>query len=282
MNKLQEEIIKELNVCEPLKGETKADFIKRIIVERSEFLNSYLQYAKANGYVLGLSGGVDSFVASMLVKNAGLKLISISLPYGTQSDMDDVQASRDIIKPDQFLIHNIKHSVDEHITMIDRCCMHQDNIDLDKISDDRFNLLKGNVCARERMAVQYSYGSIYNCLVIGTDHATEAVTGFYTKFGDGAADVLPLAGLTKDIIYELAKYFNAPKNVLKKAPSAGLWENQTDEQELGLTYNEICSYLHGQEIDDKPRIKLENKYRITEHKRHLPVTIYDKWWIEKQ
>lgn len=272
MRQIRNKIINTLKVEQQGHEEGRESFIKRIIKERSDFLKEYLLYSKAEGYILGLSGGVDSFVASSLVKNAGLKLISVALPYGTQSDIKDTLQCVNKLEPYKFITHNIKSSVDHQIYELSI------NSNIDELSIDKLNLLKGNIMARERMAIQYSYGSIYNCLVIGTDHATEAITGFYTKFGDGACDIAPLSGLTKDVIYEIAKYFDAPENVLRKAPSAGLWEGQTDEDEIGISYNSICNYLNGKNVSTEDEIKLENIYRRTEHKRHLPVTINDNWW----
>lgn len=271
MRQTRKHIISTLMVETQKKNETREDFITRIINERSGFLKKYLSYAKAEGYVLGLSGGVDSFVASALVKHAGLNLLSIALPYGKQYDIEDTNKCVKILNPYRFIVHNIKDAVDSQFNILD----------VENMSVEKINLLKGNIMARERMSVQYSYGYMYNYLVIGTDHATEAITGFYTKFGDGACDITPLSGLTKDVIYEIAKRFSAPNSILEKAPSAGLWEGQTDENELGISYQSICNYLNKKDVSQEEEIKLENIYAKTEHKRHLPVTIKDTWWKSK-
>lgn len=271
MKSEQKHIMKVLNIELPNKDETNDDFIERLITERSQFLKDYLKSTYAKGYVLGISGGLDSFVASMLVKHAGLQLISVSLPYGRQKDINDAFDSVDVIQPYKFIIHNIEQAVDGHMNEIS-------TIVLSQLPKESLNLIKGNVMARERMAVQYSYGSIFDSLVIGTDHATECVVGFYTKWGDGAADVNPLSGLTKDILYDMARYFNAPENIINKAPSAGLWDNQTDENELGLKYSDICLYLKGNEIQKDIAEKIESKFDKTEHKRHMPVDPSCKWW----
>lgn len=272
MKMKQKHIINLLKVELPKKDETIKEFVKRLIDERSQFLKDYLSTTPSTGYVLGLSGGVDSFVVSMLVKHAGLKLISISLPYGKQDDMEDVLNCAKVIRPSKFLVHNIQFAVDNQLDEINKHCL------LNIMPEPAFKLMKGNIMARERMAVQYSYGTIYNCLVLGADHATESVTGFYTKWGDGAADVNPLSGLTKDIIYEMAIFFGAPKNIINKAPSAGLWDDQTDEDELGLRYKDICAYLQGKEIDEESAIKIEKQFDKTEHKRHMPADVNSDWW----
>ena len=272
MRMFRKDVIAKLNVENQKSCETREQFIERVIYERSKFLKDYLMKSKAEGYVLGLSGGVDSFVASALVKHAGLKLLSISLPYGKQYDIQDTLSCAIVLKPNNFITHNIKESVDSQISAI------LTNFDINTLAEDKVNLIKGNIMARERMAVQYSYGSIYNYLVIGTDHATESITGFYTKWGDGACDIAPLSGLTKDVIYDIAKFFHAPASIIEKAPSAGLWDGQTDELEIGISYQAICDYLNGKDISQEDEIKLEQIYDRTEHKRHMPATITDSWW----
>jgi NAD+ synthase len=115
--------------------------------------------------------------------------------------------------------------------------------------------------------MQYALAFDLNLLVVGTDHASEAVTGFYTKWGDGAVDVTPLSTLNKRQVRQLASAIGVPQSVLDKAPTAGLWEGQTDEGELGITYEANSDYLEGKAIDPAMAEKLEQKYRITEHKR---------------
>lgn len=257
MKRIQEKIIKELGVIKQEKGENRKDFIERIIKMKTDFLKNYMDKP---AYCLGLSGGVDSFVASMLAKNAGAYLVNIAMPNGEQYDFEDVLAAKEIIKPDVWIEKNIALSVNA----------------IDTESKQSTDLTLGNIAARTRMIVQYDIASKYNCLVIGTDHATEAITGFYTKYGDGGCDVAPLSGLTKDVIYEIAEYFNAPKSIMSKAPSAGLWPGQTDENELGLTYKVIVDYLNGKTIPLEDRFNLERRYFNTSHKRHMPATsIYD-------
>jgi len=259
---LQNNIIKELNV------DTGWD-IEGLVLERSTFLKEYRAKVGATCYVLGISGGVDSFVAAMLVKESGVPLTTIILPYGEQRDIKDSMEALGVINPLSSLHHNIKISVDAMFTPI-----------ILKIgcSPEKCNLIKANIMARERMNVQYAYAGGLNGLVVGTDHATEAVVWYFTKYGDGAADITPLAGLLKDDIYKLAEYFNAPECILKKAPSAGLWDGQTDEDELGVTYASICKYLRGEEVPDKDREIIESRYNAGYHKSQPPVSITDRWW----
>ena len=114
---------------------------------------------------------------------------------------------------------------------------------------------------------QYALAFDLNLLVVGTDHASEAITGFYTKWGDGAVDITPLSSLNKRQVRQLASHLGVPKSVLDKAPSAGLWEGQTDEDELGISYDDNSDYLEGKEIGAEAKEKLEKQYQKTEHKR---------------
>jgi NAD+ synthase len=126
---------------------------------------------------------------------------------------------------------------------------------------------KGNIKARTRMVMQYALAFELNLLVVGTDHASEAITGFFTKYGDGAVDITPLSSLNKRQVRSLAAALGVPQSVLQKAPTAGLWEGQTDEDELGIKYNDNSDYLEGKQIDPATQEKLEKQYLKTEHKR---------------
>lgn len=140
---------------------------------------------------------------------------------------------------------------------------------------------KGNVKARMRMVAQYAIAGEHKCLVIGTDHAAESVTGFFTKFGDGGADILPLAGLTKGQGRELLKELNAPEQLYLKIPTADLLDNkpmQADETELGVKYNVLDQYLLGKSVDPSIKKNIEKRFEVTKHKRELPVTQFDTWW----
>ena len=131
------------------------------------------------------------------------------------------------------------------------------------------------------MIAQYAMAGEHNLLVIGTDHGAESVTGFFTKHGDGGADVLPLFGLNKRQNQQLLQHLGAPDRVWKKAPTADLLDilpGRTDEDELGLEYDEIDDYLEGREIPDEVAAKIEQKFLRSRHKRTVPVTIHDTWW----
>ena len=133
--------------------------------------------------------------------------------------------------------------------------------------NDRQLVIKGNAQARLRMMYLYTYAQQNECIVIGTDNACEWYMGYFTKFGDGAADILPLVNLKKSQVFELGKYLNVPMNILNKAPSAGLWQGQTDEDEMGVTYKEIDAFLDGEEVSEKSKERISFWHNRSQHKR---------------
>lgn len=253
---------------------------KEEIRNRINFLKNYLIKTKAKGYVLGISGGQDSTLAGRLVQLAVEELrnegkealfIAIRLPYGTQQDEDDAVRAMRFISADREYTFNIQGAVDavqvEYNTVAS--------------SEPLRDYHKGNVKARMRMIAQYAFGGMEGLLVIGTDHAAEAVTGFYTKYGDGGADVLPLSGLTKRQGKALLKELGAEERLYLKVPTADLLDQkpgQADETELGITYDDIDDYLEGKQVSQEIAEKIEQRYLITEHKRQLPATMFDEWW----
>jgi NAD+ synthase len=265
----QEKIIAELSV------EPEIEPIEEIY-ERTMFLSDYLAVTKLGGFVLGISGGQDSLLAGLLAQKAvehrreeghEATFHAVLLPYGTQADREDALLAIETIKPDKVHDFNIQHGVDGLARDFETAEGHP-------ISD--FD--KGNVKARMRMIAQYALAGEYKLLVIGTDHAAEAVTGFFTKFGDGGADVLPLSGLTKRQGKALLRQLGAPEQLITKAPTADLLDvkpGQADESELGITYDLLDDYLEGKEIDQAIADKIEARYDATQHKRDLPVGYTD-------
>ena len=151
----------------------------------------------------------------------------------------------------------------------------------DATSEQMSDFNKGNVKARARMIAQYAVAGGPGYLVVGTDHAAESITGFFTKFGDGGADLLPLYGLNKRQNQLLLRVLGASERLWAKPPTADLLDGvpgRTDEDELGLTYPQIDDYLEGKEIDEAAAAKLEQIYLRSRHKRTTPVTIFDSWW----
>lgn len=252
------------------------------ITSRVDFLVDYAkQIPGVRGFVLGISGGQDSSLAGRLVQLAVERLradgqeaefIAVRLPYSTQHDEDDAQLALSFIQPDRTVTVNIASAVDSLVTEVGAATG-------ETVSD--FN--KGNVKARMRMVAQYAIAGDRSLLVVGTDHAAEAITGFFTKFGDGAADVVPLAGLTKSQGARLLQALGAPDRLWEKVPTADLLDElpgQTDESSLGVQYTEIDAYLTGQSIAVASAENLERRYLASEHKRRQPVTPADTWFKE--
>ncbi|BBI35776.1 ammonia-dependent NAD(+) synthetase [Cohnella abietis] len=263
---IQQEIIAKLGV------KPKID-VDEEIKRRVDFLKDYVKKASATGLLIAISGGIDSAVAAGLCKRATDELsqetgqeymtLGVLQPYGEQEDIDHSYEVAEAF--------NLKHKVETNIAEA------VDEIALE--TEYAFKVLginrhisrggKGNVKARTRMVVQYALAFDLNLLVVGTDHASEALTGFFTKWGDGAVDITPLSSLNKRQVRELATRLGVPESIVNKAPTAGLWEGQTDEDELGVSYEDNSSYLEGKEINAEARDILEKHYLRTQHKRQL-------------
>lgn len=261
---LQQDIIKALGVKPVIDADEE-------IARRVGFLKDYVKQAGATGLLIAISGGIDSAVATGLCKRATDELtletgkeymtLGVFQPYGEQEDIAHSYAVAEAFG----LTHKVETNIEEAV----------DEISLE--SEYAFKALgmsrhlsrggKGNVKARTRMVVQYALAFDLNLLVVGTDHASEALTGFFTKWGDGAVDITPLSSLNKRQIRQLAVRLGVPAAIVDKAPTAGLWEGQTDEGELGVSYDDNSDYLEGKDIDPKAREILEKHYRRTAHKR---------------
>ncbi len=266
----QQQIIAELGV--------RPDFDAAQETERRvAFLVDYLRTTGATGYVLGISGGVDSTTAGRLcqlaverVRDEGgnAAFVAVRLPYGEQQDEADARRALDFVAADEVLTINIKESTDAMFAEVD-------GAGVDFTGIEHADFVKGNVKARERMVAQYLVAGARGMLVIGTDHAAEAVVGFYTKFGDGACDLTPLAGLNKRRVRAVGAHLGAPDELTQKVPTADLEDNRPlvpDEVALGVSYDDIDDYLEGKQVSDEARETIESWHRRTAHKRALPVT----------
>lgn len=246
-----------------------------------DFLKDYLlKNTFLKTYVLGISGGQDSTLAGKLAQMAISELrdetgdstyqfIAVRLPYGVQADEADAMAAIEWMQADQVVRIDIEAATDAMVKELEA--------NDQQISD--FN--KGNIKARQRMIVQYAIAGAHAGAVVGTDHAAENITGFYTKYGDGGADVTPLYRLNKRQGRALLKELGAPEHLYLKKPTADLEEERPslpDEVALGVTYDNIDDYLEGKDIDPQAAEKIENWFIKTEHKRHLPITVFDEFW----
>ncbi|BEL03554.1 ammonia-dependent NAD(+) synthetase [Actinoplanes sichuanensis] len=270
---LRAQIIAELGVKSSI---DPADEIR----QRVGFLKDYLRSTPATGYVLGISGGQDSTLTGRLCQLACEELradgvaatfVAVRLPYGVQADEADAQIALGFIRPDRVVTVDVKPGADAAAA--------QAAAGLGEAGLRDF--VRGNVKARERMVAQYAIAGQLNMLVAGTDHAAEAVTGFFTKFGDGGVDVTPLTGLTKRQGAALLRELGAPSSSWEKVPTADLEDDRPalpDEVALGVTYAQIDDFLEGAEVAPEVAAKLEATFLATRHKRTVPVTPLDGWW----
>ena len=221
------------------------------------FLKEYLANSHQDGYVLGLSGGVDSSLVAALAKTAvgKDKLMCIMMPI--DSHPDDLNDAKKVAEALDLRYIVLDGSESYHASLKE---FEKQGIELDKMS-------KSNLKVRIRMTLLYAYGQAHRYLVLGTDNMDERYTGYFTKYGDGAADVLPIVYLTKAEVVEAAKRKGVPSFLAERTPSAGLFEGQTDEKEMGVTYQDLDKYLLGGEVDEKVKERIEYLHRVSQHKR---------------
>lgn len=262
-------IARELRVSPAFDAQAEA-------ARRVDFLCTYLVQSRMDCLVLGISGGVDSTVAGRLCQlavhkarpeRAGAKFVAMRLPYGSQADEQDARRALEFIDPDEVLTVNIQPASDAMLASLKAAGQA-----FEHASQEDFVL--GNIKARQRMIAQYAVAGARRGLVIGTDHAAEALMGFFTKFGDGACDLAPLSGLTKGRVRELASHLGAPAELVRKVPTADLETLRPqlpDESAFGVGYDEIDAFLEGRPVPESTLAIIERFYLASRHKRTLPV-----------
>ncbi|MCU1586380.1 MAG: synthetase [Microbacteriaceae bacterium] len=273
MRQLQAQIIDDLHVQATI---DPAEQVR----QRIDFLKDYLRATGAAGYLLAISGGQDSSLAGKLTQLAVKELraegdeavfFAVRMPHRVQADEEDAQLALEFIQPDRRLTFNIERAVAGFDAEFG-----------DATGEPLLDFTRGNVKARSRMIGQYAIAGQHSLLVVGTDHAAEAVMGFFTKYGDGGTDVLPLTGLSKRQGRALLEHLGSPDRLWLKAPTADLLDNdpgQTDEANLGITYHEIDDFLEGKDVAPDVAEKIEQRYLATEHKRRPPVSMFETWWM---
>jgi len=256
------------------------------VARRVSFIKKQLLTSGLNSLVLGISGGIDSCTLGKLAqlavdelnqeKHENYQFVAVRLPYNTQADEADAQMSIDFIQPSYSLAVNVQPGADAiHTATADALAAKG----LLPDSDAKRDFVKGNVKARTRMVIQYEIAGMVDGLVLGTDHSAENITGFYTKYGDGACDLAPLFGLSKRQVRQVAAHLGAPHHVVTKAPTAdleSLTPQKADEQALGMTYDQIDDFLEGKSASADVDEKLLYIYQRTQHKRVPIPTIYDE------
>ncbi|MEZ2352519.1 ammonia-dependent NAD(+) synthetase [Caballeronia sp. RCC_10] len=271
MQQWQRQVIEELGVRDHFDADAELE-------RRVAFLADYLKSSGLRTYVLGISGGVDSSTAGRLAQLSVERLraggyeahfVAVRLPYGTQRDEDDAQLALQFIRPDESYTVNVKGPSDEMLAALKQGGA--------QYSDDfQEDFVLGNIKARERMIAQYAIGGARRGVVVGTDHAAESLMGFFTKYGDGGADILPLSGLTKRRVRALARAMGADERLVMKVPTADLetlTPQRPDEDSYGISYENIDDFLEGKEVSGEVLTTIRRFYTATRHKRALPVEL---------
>lgn len=258
------------------------------IERRIEFIKTKLKQSGLNTLILGISGGVDSSTCGRLAQLAIESLnneahqehqvyqfVAIRLPYDIQADEEDAQLALTFIKPSHCLTTNIFAAAEGiHNETLNALT----NSNILSANAAKIDFSKGNVKARSRMVMQYHVAGILDGLVLGTDHSAENITGFFTKWGDGACDLAPLFGLSKRQVKQLALALDAPIQLVDKPPTADLEElspGKKDEEALGLSYDQLDDFLEGKNTDKIIEDKIISIYLKTQHKRKAIPTIYE-------
>ena len=231
--------------------------LKAYLKEIEKFLKDYLENARCEKYILGVSGGVDSSLCAAIGKAAVGKerMHCVLIPINSNEEdlKDGLTLMKDLDLP--YDVIDASETFNAYIKEFER----------NNISLDRSTL--GNLKARMRMAILYAIAQKENGLVIGTDNADERYVGYFTKHGDGACDILPIAHLIKSEVVEASKIYGIRNSLAERVPTAGLYQGQTDEKEMGVTYAELDAYILGKDISEVSKNRIEHLRKVSEHKR---------------
>lgn len=235
---------------------------KKEFENRVEFIKSVLSQSGAKGIVYGNSGGKDSALVGILCKAACENTVGIIMPCTSKRNYDE----------DAVDAETVAEKYEIETRTVDLTPVKEAEIasitDVTELNESAL----ANMAPRIRMLTLYSVAAAENRLVAGTGNKSEAYVGYFTKWGDGAHDFNPIADLTVTEIYDFLRFLNAPKRIMEKAPSAALFDGQTDEEEMGVTYAELDSFLSGENIAEDKRKIIEHMHKLSEHKRKGIIT----------
>lgn len=232
--------------------------LKSYLKEIEKFLKNYLEETHCEKYILGVSGGVDSSLCAAILKSAVGKERVHCLILPIESSKADTEDGLTLVK-DLDLPYDVIDSSEAFRAYVKE-------FENNGLSLDRSTL--GNLKARMRMAILYAVAQKERGLVVGTDNADERCVGYFTKHGDGACDILPIARLVKAEVVEAAKIYGVRQNLAERVPTAGLYEGQTDEKEMGVSYQDLDAYVLGKEVSTETKNRIQYLERISEHKRN--------------
>ena len=230
--------------------------LKEYLLEIEDFLKKYLEESHCKAYVLGLSGGVDSSLVAAIARKAVGKDKLFCYALDIESNPADVEDAKKVANELDLNLEIINLSKTYHSYLQD-------------LNGDNFiRLTKSNLKVRMRMVALFAFAQEKSGLVLGTDNMDEKYVGYFTKYGDGAADVLPIVYLTKSEVIEAAKLYGLSSLLANRTPSAGLFEGQTDETEMGVKYADLDNYLLGGKVEKSVEERIEYLHKISEHKRN--------------
>jgi len=228
--------------------------------KRVEFIREKIKEAGAAGIIFGNSGGKDCALVGILCKMACENTVSVIMPCESSVNFGSDKADGDLLAQ-QFGIETRVVDLTPHKLLF--CEALEQHVSLNKQATT-------NIPPRLRMITLYAMAAAENRIVAGTGNRDEIYMGYFTKWGDGAYDLDPISDLTVGEVYEFLRYLGAPESIITKAPSAGLFEGQTDEAEMGVSYKAIDNYLLGGEVDERSREIIERYHRSSAHKRRMP------------
>lgn len=226
--------------------------------DRAAFIRRKLAEAGASGVVFGNSGGKDSALVGILCKKACDKVISVAMPCASSRNYgEDLRDAAALAEQYGIELRTVDLTAARAALMA-------------AVGSELTPAAVANLAPRLRMTTLYGIAQTEGCLVAGTGNRSERYMGYFTKWGDGACDFNPIADLTVTEVYEYLRFLGAPPHIVEKAPSAGLYEGQTDEAELGVSYADLDGYLDGLPVGEQARAVIERAHHLTEHKRRLP------------
>ncbi|MCK4257609.1 MAG: NAD+ synthase [Halanaerobiales bacterium] len=225
-----------------------------------EWIRNQVLNANAKGTIVGLSGGIDSAVTAVLCKKAFPEnMLGIIMPcYSNPQDAEDAKLLAEAYDI-PFQVVNLEKPFD---------ALKETFGNIDQLPQDSLTI--ANIKPRLRMTTLYYFASLHNSLVVGTDNRSELKIGYFTKYGDGGIDITPLGNLVKMQVRELARHLDIPEKIITKAPSAGLWDNQTDEKEMGVTYEELDHYILTGEAEPGVKEIVDRLHARSLHKLQIP------------
>lgn len=229
--------------------------LEKYLSEIEQFLQDYLNESQCESYVLGLSGGVDSSLVAAIARKAVGKDKLFCYALDVESNKNDIDDAKKVAKQ---LDLNL-----EIINLTDTYHSYLKNLSKKELT----RLTKSNLKVRMRMVALFAFAQEHHALVLGTDNADERYVGYFTKYGDGAVDLLPIVHLTKSEVRQASKFYGLDDKLVNRIPSAGLFEGQTDESEMGISYIDLDNYLLGKVVNSDVKKRIEHLHKISEHKR---------------